>query len=79
MAEKTVRLTIENVQSAIDRLESIDINDEFAYEKAILTYVTIKFLPTVQGWQVASPGVDVLNDRAEFLHPEPRDSGLGIR
>ncbi|HMX00861.1 MAG TPA: hypothetical protein PKL56_15945 [Cyclobacteriaceae bacterium] len=45
MAEKSVVLTIENVEKAIAAFESIDPNDEFAYEKAVLTYLTIKFLP----------------------------------
>ncbi|MBS1559340.1 MAG: hypothetical protein JST69_11515 [Bacteroidetes bacterium] len=45
MTEKIVSLTKQNVQDAISKLESIDANDEFAYEKAVLTYLTIKFLP----------------------------------
>jgi hypothetical protein len=45
MADKTIILTKQNVENAILRLESIDSNDEFAYEKAILSYLTIKHLP----------------------------------
>jgi hypothetical protein len=45
MGEKTINLTVENVEKAIATLESIDPDDEFAYEKAVLTYLTIKFLP----------------------------------
>lgn len=45
MAEKNVVLTIENVEKAIASFESIDPDNEFAYEKAVLTYLTIKFLP----------------------------------
>lgn len=38
-------MTIENVQTAIGMLDSIDPTEEYAYEKAFLAYMTIKKLP----------------------------------
>ncbi|PWS28497.1 hypothetical protein DHW03_01155 [Pedobacter yonginense] len=38
-------MTIQNVQKAIDKLEAIDPNDEFAYEKAFMAYKIIQQLP----------------------------------
>jgi hypothetical protein len=38
-------MRLENVKSAINKLESIDHSKEDAYEKAILAYLTIKKLP----------------------------------
>lgn len=38
-------MTVQNVQKAIDKLEAIDPNDEFAYEKAFMAYKIIQQLP----------------------------------
>jgi len=40
-------MTVENVNSAIEKLEAINPNEEYAYEKAILAYLTIKKLPVL--------------------------------
>lgn len=38
-------MTLENVTSAISRLEAINPHDEYAYENALLAYLTINQLP----------------------------------
>lgn len=40
-------MTIENVNLAIEKLEAINPIEEYAYEKAILAYLTIKKLPVL--------------------------------
>lgn len=40
-----ILMTIDNVQKAINKLEAIDPKEEYAYEKAVLAYLTIKHLP----------------------------------
>ena len=40
-------MTVSNVNSAIEKLEAINPNEEYAYEKAILAYLTIKKLPVL--------------------------------
>ncbi|MBP8993886.1 MAG: RES domain-containing protein [Bacteroidales bacterium] len=40
-------MTVENVKSAIEKLEAINPSEEYAYEKAILAYLTIKKLPVL--------------------------------
>ncbi|MDH5474583.1 MAG: RES domain-containing protein [Cyclobacteriaceae bacterium] len=40
-------MTVENVNSAIAQLEAINPIEEYAYEKAILAYLTIKKLPVL--------------------------------
>ncbi len=41
-------MTTENVYNAIKELENINPNEEYAYEKAILAYLTIKKLPVLR-------------------------------
>jgi hypothetical protein len=40
-------MTVENVNLAIEKLEAINTSEEYAYEKAILAYLTIKKLPVL--------------------------------
>lgn len=40
-------MIIDNVNSAIEKLEAINPSEEYAYEKAILAYLTIKKLPVL--------------------------------
>lgn len=40
-------MTVENVNKAIELLENIEPNNEYAYEQAILAYLTIKKLPVL--------------------------------
>ena len=40
-------MTVDNVNLALEKLEAIDHTEEFAYEKAILAFLTIKKLPIV--------------------------------
>ncbi len=40
-------MTVDNVNSAIEKLEAINSNEEYAYEKAILAFLTIKKLPVL--------------------------------
>lgn len=40
-------MTIENVNSAIEKLEAINPSEEYAYEKAILAFLKIKKLPVL--------------------------------
>jgi len=43
--EPKMKMTVENVQNAIHRLENIDPHDEYAYEIAFMAYKIIKYLP----------------------------------
>jgi hypothetical protein len=40
-------MTLDNVNTAIEKLEAINPSEEYAYEKAILAYMTIKKLPVL--------------------------------
>ncbi len=51
----------QNVQNAIQLLEAIDPADEFAYEKAILAFLTIRQLPICL--TVSPKGIDVTRAR----------------
>lgn len=39
--------TVENILAAIDKLERIDTSDEYAYERALLAYASIKKIPVL--------------------------------
>jgi len=40
-------MTLETVNKAINKLEQLDPNDEFAYENALTTFLTIKGIPVI--------------------------------
>lgn len=54
-------MTVENVENAIKRLESIDVNDEYAYERAVMAFLTIKKLPVLV-YEVG-PGISMFRTR----------------
>lgn len=57
-------MTVENVKNAIGLLEAINPLDEYAYERALLAYMTIKQLP-VFAFKIEK-GIDVFRARTSF-------------
>lgn len=57
-------MTVQNVQDAIERLENIKPQDEFAYEKAFMAYKITKRLPILV-WKIEDE-IEVFRARTHF-------------